>query len=379
MFNMLSGGSLSRLSIFTLSIVPYITASIIIQLMVPTLPYLKSLRTEGYSGQVKIYQYTKYLTILVAFFQSFAVVKTIESAGLFLDISIPFISQSFIISISLVAGVVLLLWIGKQITSFGIGNGISLIIFTGIVAEFPRTMLSFFELIKNGALNPFVFAIIFITFILTISLIILIERSYRHIPIVSSRVSTATGIFGTPSQKQASIPLKINTAGVIPPIFASSVLLLPLTVSSLLQSSQNPILQWLAVNLSHGKPVFIALYIFMIVFFTYFYTGIAFDANEVSQNLKKGGALIQGVRPGESTKQYLITLLAKLSGIAAIYLSIICIIPEIFSSYTSLAMALGGTSLLIVVNVSTDTIAQVKLAMLPRKYDKIIENFKSKT
>lgn len=374
MFNMLSGGSLSRMSIFALSIVPYITASIVVQLASSLIPQLKQIKQEGQQGQIKLTQYTKYLTILIACFQSYAIARSIGAAGMYLGES-EFGShyQRFIVCLTLTTGVLTLIWLGKQISSHGIGNGISLIIFTGIVAEFPSIFISFFELAKTGVINPLFLVLVIAIFVISIGIIVLVERSYRMVPVTYSRAFQANRFGGgTQMQKQqTNMPLKINQSGVIPPIFASSVLLLPATIATFFQSSQNPILQWISLNIVHGKPLFIVLYLSCIIFFTFFYTGVVFDVNETADQLKKSSALVQNVRPGPSTANYLKGIVNRLAFLGSMYLCVICLIPEIFASYNSIAVMLGGTSLLILVNVSTDTISQVRLLLLPKKYEKL--------
>lgn len=372
MFNMLSGGSLARMSIFALTIIPYITSSIVVQLIASSSPKLKSLKQEGESGQKQINQYTKYCTILVAFFQGFAIANGIGSSELYIgEIVQGTMYQKISVALTLTTGTIILLWMGEQITAKGIGNGVSLMIFVGIVAEFPKAFISMFELTRSGVLSPLQLIFILTIFIISIALIVMFEKSFRILKVQQSKQITSR--FG---QKQSAmgtgqLPLKINPAGVIPPIFAGSVLMLPSTIVGFLQNNSNPIIQFIAVNFAHGKPIFIISYVALIFFFTYFYTNIVFDTKEVANNLRKSNTFIHGIRPGEKTKEYIDRVMKYLCFIGGTYIAFICIIPEVMSTLYSQFYLIGGTGLLIIVNVTTDTISQVQMHNLSSKYDKL--------
>jgi preprotein translocase subunit SecY len=371
MFNMLSGGSLARMSIFALTIIPYITSSIIVQLVTSSTPKLKALKQEGESGQKQINQYTKYITILIALFQGFAIANGIGASDLYIgDNPQGTLYQKLSIALTLTTGTMVLLWMGERITAKGIGNGVSLMIFVGIVAEFPKAFISMIELTRSGAMSPLQLVFIIVIFIISISLIVLFEKSYRIIKVQQSKqISRFGGIQSAMGSGQ--LPLKINPAGVIPPIFAGSVLMLPATIVSFMQNSANPIIQFISINFSHGKPLFIASYIALIYFFTYFYTSIVFDIKDVANNLRKSNTFIHGIRPGEKTQEYIEKLMKYLCFIGGSYIAFVCIIPELMSGLYSQFYLIGGTGLLIVVNVSTDTIAQIQMHNLSSKYDKL--------
>ena len=371
MFNMLSGGSLARMSIFALTIIPYITSSIIVQLVTSSTPKLKALKQEGESGQKQINQYTKYVTILIALFQGFAIANGIGASDLYIgDNPQGTLYQKLSIALTLTTGTMVLLWMGERITAKGIGNGVSLMIFVGIVAEFPKAFISMIELTRSGAMSPLQLVFIIVIFIISISLIVLFEKSYRIIKVQQSKqISRFGGIQSAMGSGQ--LPLKINPAGVIPPIFSGSVLMLPATIVSFMQNSTNPIIQFISINFSHGKLLFIVTYIALIYFFTYFYTSIVFDIKDVANNLRKSNTFIHGIRPGEKTQEYIEKLMKYLCFIGGSYIAFVCIIPELMSGLYSQFYLIGGTGLLIVVNVSTDTIAQIQMHNLSSKYDKL--------
>lgn len=371
MFNMLSGGSLARMSIFALTIIPYITSSIIVQLLTSSLPSLKALKQEGESGQKQINQYTKYATIIIAFFQGFAIANGIGASGLYLgDESHGTIYQKLSVALTLTTGTMVLLWMGERITAKGIGNGVSLMIFAGIISDFPKAFISMFELTRSGALSPIQLIFILAIFIISIVMIVLFEKSYRIITVQQSKQISRFGGTQT-AMGTGQLPLKLNPAGVIPPIFAGSVLMLPATIAGFMPNSTNPIIHFIAGNISHGQPLFIAIYVAMIYFFTYFYTSIVFDTKEVANNLRKSNTFIQGIRPGERTQEHIEKLTKYLCFIGGSYIALVCIIPELMSSMYSQFYAIGGTGLLIVVNVSTETIAQIQVHKLSSKYDKL--------
>lgn len=375
MFDMLSGGSLSRMSIFALGIVPYITASIIVQLLVASFENLKSLKKDGESGQVKINQYTRYLTFIIAFFQGYAIASTLGANDMFLGIEkYGSIYQRLVVALTLATGTFLLLWLGEKITAKGLGNGASLIIFTGIVTEFPKIFISLFELSRTGALSPIILFVFIAIFIGSIVFVVFCEKSYRIIKIQHHGRSTA---FSSQNKGMLNeLPLKINPPGVIPPIFASSLLLLPTTILSFANPAESGILQNIAFAFSHGKPLFIIMYVALIMFFTFFYTEITFNTKEIAENFRKANYFIHGIRPGESTSTYLKLTTKKLCFIGGCYLSIVCIVPEIFASQNGQALMIGGTSILIIVNVITDTFSQIQSYLLSSKYNKFLNKIK---
>jgi preprotein translocase subunit SecY len=375
MFDLLSGGSLSRMSVFALGIVPYITSSIVVQLLVASVDSLKSLKQEGQSGQVKINQYTRYLCLVISFIQGFAIASTLGANGLFIGIeNYGTLYQKLVVATTLASGTFLLLWLGERITSNGLGNGASLIIFTGIVTEFPKMFISIFELARTGALNP-VIAILFVVMIVTsIAFVVFCEKSYRIIKIQHhGRNLMHAGSKGMLNE----LPLKINPPGVIPPIFASSLLLLPTTIISFAGNPEGSgFFQTIAYSFSHGKPLFIIFYVALIMFFTFFYTEIVFNIKEIADNFRKSNYFIHGIRPGESTTNYLRSTMKKLCFIGGSYLSIICVLPEIFSASYGQSVLIGGTSILIIVNVITDTFAQIQSYLLSSKYNKFLNKVK---
>lgn len=373
MFDMLSGGSLSRMSIFALGIVPYITSSIIVQLLAASFDSLKHLKQEGEAGQVKINQYTRYLCFAIALLQGYAIASTLGASSMFLGLEkYGSFYQRSVVALTLATGTFLLLWLGERITAKGIGNGASLIIFTGIVTEFPKIFISIFELTRTGALSPFVMLLFLALFLLSISFVIFCEKSYRIIKIQHHGRSMMYGKQNTLSE----LPLKINPPGVIPPIFASSLLLLPTTIFSFMGDTESVILQQIAFNFSHGRPLFIVFYITLIMFFTFFYTEIVFNIKEISDNFRKANYFIHGIRPGESTTAFLKATMKKLCFIGGTYLSIVCVVPEIFAASYGQSLVIGGTSVLILVNVVTDTMSQIQSHLLSSKYNKFLNKVK---
>jgi preprotein translocase subunit SecY len=372
-FNLFSGGAVGRMAIFSLSIMPYISASIIIQLLSSSVKKLKELKQEGDQGKRIINQYTKYLTLLLAVFQAYAVSRGLEQ----LDnvVSSPGLFFQFSTIITLVGGTFFLIWLGEQITARGIGNGISLIIFSGIVAELPSVILSLFELASQQAISSFL--MFFLTFIVALFLVMIVffELSNRKILIEYPKRQMATGYYS--QVKTSHLPLKLNTAGVIPPIFASSILLLPLSILSG-YSSQNDILGNISTYFGHGTILYILLYAFLIVFFCFFYASLVFDSNETASNLKKYGGFVPGIRPGLNTANYIDYILIRVTAIGAFYLLLVCLLPEILIYYTSVPFYLGGTSLLIVVTVSIDTITNAQSYLYSAKYESLINKAKLK-
>jgi preprotein translocase subunit SecY len=374
MFDMLSGGSLSRMSVFALGIVPYITSSIIVQLLTVSVANLKALKAEGEAGQIKINQYTRYLCFIIAFLQGYAIASTLGASDMFLGLQkYGSLYQRLVVALTLATGTFLLLWLGERITAKGLGNGASLIIFTGIVTEFPKIFISFFELVRSGVLNPFVAFLFIALFIGSIGFVVFAEKSYR---IVKIQHHGRNMTHGRQSGMLNELPLKLNPPGVIPPIFASSLLLLPTTLLTFAGNGEAGILEKIAFLFSHGKPLFIIFYILLIMFFTFFYTEIVFNIKEISDNFRKANYFIHGIRPGESTTAFLRSTMKKLCFIGGCYISIVCVVPEIFSSIYGQSLVIGGTSVLIVVNVVTDTMGQIQSYLLSSKYSKFLQKVK---
>ena len=369
MFNMFSGGSLSRMSIFALGVMPYISASIIMQMMTHVYSPLIQLRKEGERGRKKITKYTRYFTVVLAFLQSAGVVNAlqnqntanttlvIEPGGLFTMIGI----------ITLVTGTMFLVWLGEQITERGIGNGISILIFAGIVAGLPSAIGNTIDLARNGELQNFTVILIFLLVLLIIAFVIFVERGQRKIPINYARKMQGRKMYAAQS---THLPLKINQAGVIPPIFASAIILFPATIASWVGTGQEGgIIQNIALTLSPGQPLYILLYSFAIIFFCYFYTALIFNANETADNLKKSGAFIPGIRPGVQTAEYIDDISTKLTTVGAIYITTVCLLPEFLILYFNVPFYFGGTSLLIVVIVVMDLMAQIQSHLLSHQYE----------
>ena len=367
MFNVFAGGAISRMAIFALGIMPYISASIIVQLLTGVSDYLKNLKSQGEKGRQKITQITRYGTVLLATIQGYGLSVGLESsANLVINPGI-FFKISTVTTI--VAGTMFLMWLGEQITQRGIGNGISLIIFSGIVAEIPRALATTFELGRTGALSTIVIISIFIILILTIMFIVFMERALRKIPINYPKRQVGNKIYGGDS---SHLPLKINSAGVIPAIFASALLLLPITFSNF-NVSQNETFLNLASFFSQGQPLYMLLYASGIIFFTFFYTSITFNPNETAENLRKYGGFIPGIRPGESTALYIENILTKLTTIGALYLTLVCLMPEFLIANYPIPFYLGGTSILIVVVVAIDTVTQIQTRLMSSQYEQLIK------
>ncbi len=371
MFNMFAGGGIHRMAIFALNIMPYISASIILQLLTSVSPQLEALKKEGEAGRKTINQYTRYLTVVLAAFQSYAIAMGLQSAGNV--VSEP--GMFFLISttITLTGGTMFLMWLGEQITSRGIGNGISLIIFAGIVAELPSAIASMLELGRQGALSTALILVVILMSIVVIAFIVFVERAQRRLLIQYPKRQVGNKMF---EGQSSHLPLKLNTSGVIPPIFASSLLLLPATIGSFNAGTGPEWLQWLTTQLGHGRPLFLITYVALIVFFAFFYTAIVFNPTETADNLKKHGGFIPGIRPGERTADYIDFVLSRITVVGAIYLAIVCLIPEILISYAAVPFYFGGTSLLIVVSVTMDTVAQVQGHLLAHQYEGLIKKSK---
>jgi preprotein translocase subunit SecY len=370
MFNVFSGGAVSRMAIFALGIMPYISASIIIQLLTGVSDYFKNLKEQGEVGRKQITQMTRYGTVFIAILQGYGVSVGLENAGsLVLD---PGMAFRLTTTISLVAGTTFLMWLGEQITLRGVGNGISLIIFSGIVAEIPRALASTFELGRTGALSATLIVIIFILIIFTVLFIVFFERAMRKILINYPKRQMGNKVYGGES---SHLPLKINTAGVIPAIFASALLLLPVTLSNFGFSDSERFMS-ISSMFTQGQPLYMLLYASGIVFFSFFYTSIVFNPKETAENLRKYGGYIPGIRPGERSAEYIETILTRLTTIGAIYLTFVCLMPEFLISKYPIPFYLGGTSILIVVVVAMDTVTQVQTRLMSSQYESLIKKTK---
>ncbi len=375
MFDMFSGGALGRMTLFALNIMPYITASIIVQLMTAVSPQLEALKKEGEAGRKTLNQYTRYLTLFLALFQSFGIAVGLEGmrgsvAGAVID---PGWGFRFTCVVTLTGGTMFLMWLGEQITQRGVGNGISLIIFAGIIANLPSALGATLEMGRTGAISTFIIIVLLIMAVLVVMAIVFVERAQRRIVVQYPKRQVGNKMFGGES---SHLPLKLNTSGVIPPIFASSLLLLPLTFANFNQTNDIPWLTWLTTNLAHGQPLYIALYVALIVFFAFFYTAVVFNPVETADNLKKYGGFVPGIRPGKNTADYLDFVLTRLTVVGAAYLAVICVLPEILISQYSVPFYFGGTSLLIVVSVTMDTVAQVHSHLLAHQYEGLIKKSK---
>jgi len=367
-FNMFSGGAVGRMAIFALNIMPYISASIIVQLLTTVSPHLEALKKEGETGRKQINQYTRYGTVILAMLQGYAIAVGLESSpnivsdpGLFFRITAVF---------TLVGGTVFLMWLGEQITARGVGNGISLIIFAGIVAELPAALVGTLELSRQGAISPGLIIALLLGAVLVIACIVFMERAQRRLLVQYPKRQMGNKMFQGDS---SHLPLKLNTAGVIPPIFASSLLLVPITIANF-SAGQGP--EWLTsvtAILGRGQPLYIALYVLGIVFFAFFYTAIVFNPQDTAENLKKYGGFIPGIRPGARTAEYIDYVLTRITVVGAAYLAGVCVLPEILISSAGVPFYFGGTSLLIVVSVTMDTVAQIQSHLLAHQYEGLIK------
>ena len=377
MFNMLSGGSLERMSIFALAIMPYITASIVIQLMTIAYKPLENLKKDGEVGRRKINQLSRYLTVLFAAFQAYGVTLGLEATSTPYGPVVIVDSLIFKVStvITLVVGTMFLMWLGEQITSRGIGNGTSLIIFIGIVSGLPSAVIGMFELSRKGAMSPLAVIAICAGVLAMILVIIFFERAQRRVLVQYPKRQVGNKVYGGDS---THMPLKLNTAGVIPPIFASSVLLFPATISDFSASGDSEIMAMFSQYLGHGKPLFILLYVSLIMFFSFFYTAVVFNSEDTANNLRKNGAYVPGRRPGKNTAEYFDYLLTRLTVLGSSYLSVICIVPELLMNKYSVAFALGGTSFLIVVNVVLDTFTQIQTHLFSARYEGLVKKMRLK-
>jgi preprotein translocase subunit SecY len=384
-FNNFSGGALERMSVIALGVMPYITASIVVQLASSLSPKLAAIKKEGESGRKRLNQYTRYGTVFLTAIQGYFIAVGLESWGASQGMSAvvqPGALFRIACVISLMGGTMFLMWLGEQITSRGIGNGVSLIIMAGIVSQLPRAIVNLFEGARTGSMSPVTILLILVLALALIAGICFMERAQRRVLIQYPKRQTARGMM---QGDKSFLPLKINTAGVIPPIFASSLLLMPLTVAQfagnrwkLGDSKVGDIMLQVTSALSHGQPLYMALYAAGIIFFSFFYTAVVFNPEETAENLKRYGGFVPGIRPGRTTESYLDFVLTRITVIGAAYLTIICLIPEFITSRLGISLALGGTSLLIVVNVTMDTVTQIQSHMLAHQYGDLIKKAKLK-
>ena len=382
MFNMFTGGALGRMTVFALNIMPYISASIIVQLMSSAIPSLESLKKEGETGRKRMNQYTRYLTVLIALVQSYGISVGLE--GIHGQTGTPAVIEPGLFFrascvVTLVGGTMFLMWLGEQITARGIGNGISLIIFSGIVANLPNALGNLLELGRTGGLSP-VFIVSFLVIAFgVIAFIVFMERAQRRVIIQYPKRQVGTRMFGGDA---THMPLKVNTSGVIPPIFASSILLVPATIAGFSSVSNPPAWMplWLSngitlvtSQLAHGQPLYMVLYATLIIFFSYFYTAVVFNPQETADNLKKYGGFIPGIRPGTATAEYFDTILTRLTTLGALYMVAVCLLPEILISKYGVPFYFGGTSLMIIVSVTMDTGTQIQSHLLAHQYEGLIK------
>jgi preprotein translocase subunit SecY len=375
LFNMFSGGALSRFTVFALGIMPYISASIIMQLMTYVVPSLEAIKKEGEAGKRKITQYTRYGTLGLAIFQSLGIALALEgSAGLVLAPGFGFRMTTVV---SLVAGTMFLMWLGEQITERGLGNGISILIFAGIVAGLPSAMGGLFELVRTGAMGIPTLILILILVVFVTFAVVFVERGQRKILVNYAKRQVGNKVYGGQS---SHLPLKLNMSGVIPPIFASSIILLPATIVGWFATGEG--LRWLkdlSAALSPGQPIYVLLYAAMIVFFCFFYTALVFNSRETADNLKKSGAFIPGIRPGEQTAKYIDKILGRLTLAGAVYITAVCLLPEFLVLKYNVPFYFGGTSLLIIVVVTMDFWAQVQSYVQSQQYESLLKKANFKT
>jgi preprotein translocase subunit SecY len=368
MLNMFTGGALKRMGIFALGIMPYISASIIVQLLSTMYGPWQQLRKEGEQGRKKLNQFTRYGTVALAILQGYGIAVSIQAGGLAHTPGLFFIASCVI---TLVGGTMFLMWLGEQITARGIGNGISLIIFVGIVAEIPRALAQFFEQGRSGALSTPVILGVLLMVVAVIAFVVFMERALRKISILYPRRQVGMKVY---EGGASHLPIKVNPAGVIPAIFASSILLLPTTIGTFSGGGSNPVLSWLAANLGYGQPLHLLFLAVMIVFFAYFYTfNVAFKIDDVAENLKNQSASIPGIRPGKKTEEYLEYVVTRVLVLGSAYLAAVCLLPEVLISELGVPFYFGGTSVLIVVSVTMDTIQQVQSHLLAHQYEALIE------
>ncbi len=369
MVSMFTGGALGRMGIFALGIMPYISASIIVQLLTSMVPALEQLKKEGEQGRKKINQYTRYGTVVLATAQAYGLAASLEAGDLALD---PGLYFRLACMITLVGGTMFLMWLGEQITNRGIGNGISLIIFVGIVAEVPSAIAQFFASGRSGAISPAVLIGVVVMVVAVIMFVVFMERALRKIHIQYPRRQVGMKVYDGGS---SHLPIKVNPAGVIPAIFASSLLLLPTTISTFSHSTTtSPVMSWLLANFGPGQPLYLLFFIGMIVFFAYFYTfNVSFKPDEVAQNLKNQNGFVPGIRPGKKTAEYIEYVVNRILVLGAAYLAAVCLLPEILRANFAIPVYFGGTSVLIVVSVTMDTIQQIQSHLLAHQYEGLIE------
>ena len=373
MFNMFSGGALSRLSVLTLGIMPYISASIIMQLMTVVVPSFEALKKEGESGRRKITQYTRYGTVVLATFQSLGIAIALESQGMALEAGLEFRITTVI---TLTTGTMFLMWLGEQITERGLGNGISLIIFAGIVAGLPQAIVNTFQLVGTGAISIPIVLMIIVGVVLVTYLVVFVERGQRKILVNYAKRQVGNKVFGG---QTSHLPLKLNMAGVIPPIFASSIILFPATLASWFGAQEG--MSWLkdvSGALSMGQPLYVMLYTAAIIFFCFFYTALVYNPKETADNLKKSGAFVPGIRPGEQTARYIEKIMLRLTLVGALYITLVCLLPEFLILKFNVPFYFGGTSLLIIVVVTMDFMTQVQAYLMTHQYESLLKkaNFK---
>ena len=372
MFNMFSGGAVQRMAVFALNIMPYISASIIIQLLSSVIPSLEAIKKEGEAGRKTLNQYTRYLTVVLAIFQAYGISIGLEGRpGI---VSEPGFMFRLSTILTLTGGTMFLVWLGEQITSRGVGNGSSLIIFSGIIARLPQSLVQLFELGRQGSISTGLVLGVLVMAVVIIAFIVFMERAQRRVPITYPRRQVGNKMY---EGQSSFLPLKLNTSGVIPPIFASSLLLLPTTAANFAQNAaSNSVLATILTILAPGGPVYLIIYVALIVFFAFFYTATVFNPNDTADYLKKLGGFIPGVRPGERTAQYIDQILTRITVLGAGYLALICILPEMLRYNAAGAFAFGGTSLLIVVNVTMDTVAQIHGHLQAHQYEGLIRKAK---
>lgn len=372
-FDMFSGGALGRLTIFALGIMPYISSSIILQLLTVAVPHLEKLKKEGEQGQRKITQYTRYGTVLLSMVQGTGIAFGLQAmrsptgAPVVMEPGLNFILLTVL---TLTSGTAFIMWLGEQITERGVGNGISLIIFSGIVAEMPSAIINSFRLLKTGEITPLVILVVLVIMILVIAVIVFMETAQRRIPVQYARRVVGRKMF---AGQTSHLPLKINTAGVIPPIFASSVIMFPATIASFIQ---HPWMTTVADKLTPGSLVYTLIYVGMIVFFCFFYTAIVFNPADVADNMKKHGGFIPGIRPGRPTSEFIDKTLSRITLGGAVYLSLVCVLPDFLIAYFNVPFYFGGTGLLIVVGVGMDTLSQVESHLVMRQYSGFLKEGK---
>jgi preprotein translocase subunit SecY len=367
-FNVFTGGALRQMSIFALGVMPYISASIIIQMLTAVVPSLEAIKKEGQSGQRKITRYTRYFTVALGLFQSIGAAFALQTQGVAL---VPGTSFVIVATVSLLTGTIFLMWLGEQITERGLGNGISMLIFAGIVAGLPSAIGSTLSMVRNGELSSILAIIIFAAVIGVTAFVVFVESGQRRITVNYAKRQQGRRMYAA---QKSHLPLKLNMSGVIPPIFASSIIMFPVTLASWLgQSSGFAWLQSVSLWLSPGQPLYVALYAVLIIFFTFFYTALVFNSEDTADNLKKSGAFIPGIRPGKQTANYIDTVLTKLTLWGAIYLAAVCLLPQFLIVYTHVQFNLGGTSLLIIVVVAMDFIGQMQAHMMTHQYEGLLK------